>query len=210
MDSIVKRLFVIAVFAFGLHSYLFAQNKVVLSFNGMPSLKAQDGSVQIQKFSDYLKVTASGTASFEGKNVPFSLSLTCPKFNFINGHQNRYHNASNYFLDARADAILSVTIDTLTYGNAYRSKDPTNVISHVSTTDYGIYASNVKAINGQDYLIEVSIVPGTILKQSSETLPAGEVKSITVSKGSFTIVNPQPAQPKVKSSFTEVTGKTGK
>jgi len=186
---------------------LYAQNKISLSFNGLPSLEAKDNNVQIQKFSDYLKITASGETNMNGRAVAFSISLSCPKFNFIDGKENHYQNASNYFLDARADAILSVTIDTATYANVFRSKNPADVISHVSTTHYRFDAKNISTKNDA-YQILLSIAPGTILNQSSETLPAAEVKSITVSNGSITIVNPQPALPKVKSSFIEVTGET--
>lgn len=182
---------------------LYAQNKISLSFMGLPSLQAEGNSVQIQKFSDYLKITASGTTNLDGRSVSFSIRLSCPKFDFINGKENHYHNASDYFLDARADAILSVTVDTVTYANAFRSKDPADVISHVSTTHYRFDARNIKTKN-DTYRIILTVAAGTVLKQSSETLPAAEVKSIMVSSGSCTVVNPQPALPKVKDSFIEV------
>jgi hypothetical protein len=80
------------------------------------------------------------------------------------------------------------------------------VRSNVSTTHYGLDATNTTA-NGA-YLIQLSVTQGTVLKQSSETLPANEVKSITLSSGNFTLVNPQPVLPKADSAvIIEVTDK---
>lgn len=200
-------LIILLLFILGV-SGIYGQNKITLSFNGLPSLEVGGKGIQIQKFSDYLKIMASGKTDMDGRYVSFSISLSCPKFNFINGNENHYQNASSYFLDARADAILSVTIDTVTFANAFRSKDPAKVISRVSTTHYRFDAHNIKT-KDDVYQIFLSVAAGTVLKQSSEILPATEVRSVTVSNGNFMIVNPQPALPKVKDSFIEVTGKTG-
>ncbi|MDE1192302.1 MAG: hypothetical protein PW786_09205 [Arachidicoccus sp.] len=204
----MKKLSIVAIIFFTGFANLFAQNKISLAFDNGTNISFSDKEIQVQKFSDYLKVTASGYTQLNNKSIKVSVSLSCPKFNFLAGKTNHYKNAENHFLDARADAILSVCIDTITYATDFRSKDSGNVISHVNTTNYEMNAANTSSLQNKNYLIELNAVAGTILKQSSEVLKASEVKSIIISNASFTLINPQPALPKVKSSFIEVTGNT--
>lgn len=189
-------------------------NELSLTFNEFQNpIHIIGDQVEVYKFSHTLKISAKGLTQYRGNNIAFTLSLTLPEFNFDNNQEKTYANESNHFFDASKDAVLTFSIDTLTFGTIYRSKTKASVLSKIATTDYKISCKNL-ASDKKTFIINISVDPKSILRESTETKAKEEEATLSFSsesKSFLKVTNPQPSLPKVEAfkfnSSSEVRGK---
>ena len=177
------------------------QNQLSLTFSELANTIQLIGKdVQVSKFSNTLKIAASGLTQYKGSNVSYRINITLPHYSYNDQETKTYQNEDNHFFDAGKDAAVTITIGNQTFGTLFRFKEKENVLSKIATTDYLINCKNIKDEKGR-YLIQLTFKNGSILQESSELKSKNEEQKLTIAdrvESKISIINPQPFPPKVK------------